>query len=103
MPIIPLVLVNGAEGIGTGWSTSIPCYNPREIVECLKNKLQGKEISDIDPWFKGFSGEITKSAKGGYTVSGRYEVIDDDEVIDITELPIQKWTKDYKSEKNLTK
>jgi len=24
LPIIPLALVNGAEGIGTGWSTSIP-------------------------------------------------------------------------------
>ena len=22
-PIIPMVLVNGAEGIGTGWSTSV--------------------------------------------------------------------------------
>jgi len=32
MPIIPMVLVNGSSGIGTGWSTDIPCYNPREIV-----------------------------------------------------------------------
>ncbi len=33
MPIIPMVLVNGADGIGTGWMTKIPNYNPREIVE----------------------------------------------------------------------
>lgn len=39
LPIIPMVLVNGAEGIGTGWSTSIPCYNPREIVESIRKKL----------------------------------------------------------------
>ena len=32
-PIIPMSLVNGAEGIGSGWSTSIPNYNPRELVE----------------------------------------------------------------------
>ncbi len=36
MPIIPTVLVNGAEGIGTGWSTSIPNYNPRDIVANLR-------------------------------------------------------------------
>ena len=33
IPIIPMVLVNGADGIGTGWMTKIPNYNPREIVE----------------------------------------------------------------------
>lgn len=33
LPIIPMVLVNGSEGIGTGWSTDIPCYNPREIAQ----------------------------------------------------------------------
>merc|ERR1712125_310469 len=27
-PVIPMILVNGAEGIGTGWSTSIPNYDP---------------------------------------------------------------------------
>jgi DNA topoisomerase-2 len=33
IPILPMVLVNGADGIGTGWMTKIPNYNPREIVE----------------------------------------------------------------------
>ena len=33
MPIIPMILVNGADGIGTGWMTRIPNYNPREIVK----------------------------------------------------------------------
>lgn len=32
VPILPLVLVNGAEGIGTGWSTFVPNYDPREII-----------------------------------------------------------------------
>lgn len=43
MPIIPMVLVNGAEGIGTGWSTKIPNYNPREIIENIKRLLSGDE------------------------------------------------------------
>lgn len=40
MPIVPMVLINGAEGIGTGWSTSIPNYNPREIVANIKRLME---------------------------------------------------------------
>jgi DNA topoisomerase-2 len=43
MPIIPMVLVNGADGIGTGWMTKIPNYNPREIVNNLKRMLNDEE------------------------------------------------------------
>lgn len=32
VPIIPMVLINGANGIGTGWMTNIPCYNPIDII-----------------------------------------------------------------------
>ena len=30
-PILPNALINGAEGIGTGWSTLIPCFSPIDI------------------------------------------------------------------------
>jgi DNA topoisomerase-2 len=36
IPILSMVLVNGAEGMGTGWSTTIPCYNPVDIVTNLR-------------------------------------------------------------------
>ena len=49
-----MVLVNGAEGIGTGWSTSIPQYNPRDIVENLRKIMQGFEPTQMIPWFKGY-------------------------------------------------
>ena len=42
-PILPMVLVNGAEGIGTGWSTKIPNFNIHEIVANLKRMLDGLE------------------------------------------------------------
>lgn len=42
-PIIPMVLVNGAEGIGTGYSTSVPNYDPCEIVANLKRIMNGFE------------------------------------------------------------
>lgn len=43
IPIIPMVLVNGADGIGTGWMTKIPNHNPREIVQNIKRMLDGEE------------------------------------------------------------
>lgn len=39
VPTIPMVLVNGAEGIGTGWSTSIPCFNPMDIINNIRRRL----------------------------------------------------------------
>jgi DNA topoisomerase-2 len=47
LPIIPMVLVNGADGIGTGWMTKIPNYNPREIIENLKTMIRGKEPTSM--------------------------------------------------------
>lgn len=54
LPIAPLSLINGAEGIGTGWSTFIPMFNPNEIVQNLKMMMRGKEPQRMKPWFKGF-------------------------------------------------
>jgi len=54
MPIIPTVLVNGSEGIGTGWSTYIPNYNPRDIVANLRRLLNEESTVPMHPWYMGF-------------------------------------------------
>ena len=53
VPIIPMILVNGADGIGTGWMTKILNYNPRDLVANIKRMLDGEEPTTMDPWFKG--------------------------------------------------
>nr|DAD42399.1 TPA_asm: hypothetical protein HUJ06_000629 [Nelumbo nucifera] len=77
MPIVPMVLVNGSEGIGTGWSSYIPNYNPRDIVANIRRLLNGEPMEAMDPWYKGFRGLIektaTKEAGSSYTVSGIIE------------------------------
>lgn len=99
MPIIPTVLVNGCEGIGTGWSSFIPNYNPRDIVANVRRLLSGESMVAMDPWYRNFKGTIEKTAskEGGssYTVTGVYEEIDET-TLRITELPIRRWTEDYK-------
>ncbi|KAF9569788.1 type II DNA topoisomerase [Agrocybe pediades] len=97
MPVIPLVLVNGAEGIGTGWSTSVPCYNPTDIVDNIRRLMKGEEMVPMIPWWRGFKGEIKPSSKHKYDVYGVVKKINDT-TVEITELPIHKWTQPYKAE-----
>ena len=100
MPIIPMILVNGSKGIGTGFSTDIMCYNPIQIINklnlMLKNDNTHKDI-EIEPYYKGFTGTIEKldSNRKRYIIKGKYEIINDNK-IKITELPIGTWTEDYK-------
>ncbi|EJD75192.1 DNA topoisomerase 2 [Loa loa] len=94
-PIIPTVLVNGAEGIGTAWSTKIPNYNPREIVDNMRRLIRGEEPKSLTPWFKNFRGTIEKLDDSRYICSGEIALLSDD-TIEITELPIRTWTQNYK-------
>ena len=74
MPVIPTVLVNGAEGIGTGWSTFIPNYNPRDLIANTRALLAGAPLMPLQPWYRGFTGSITevvsKTAGKSYAISG---------------------------------
>jgi DNA topoisomerase-2 len=95
-PILPMILVNGSKGIGTGFSTEILCYNPVEIIAYLKNKLHAQpQIGDFVPYYEGFNGTISKMSEGKFLVKGRYEKVGVDK-IRITELPIGTWTDDFK-------
>jgi DNA gyrase/topoisomerase IV subunit B len=67
LPVVPMVLVNGANGIGSGWSTFIPCYNPVDIVENLKLLLDADEkknqqkttnLKPMLPWYRGWRGHV---------------------------------------------
>jgi DNA topoisomerase-2 len=97
-PIIPVVLINGSKGIGTGFSTEILCYHPTTIIAYLNAKLQGNAIAaqqqEFIPYYEGFQGTITKlGAK--FLVKGKYRKLADDK-IRVTELPVGCWTEDFK-------
>jgi DNA topoisomerase-2 len=96
-PIIPMILVNGSKGIGTGFSTDIMCYNPIQIIQYLKNKLISSEESTIDfiPFYDGFKGQITKLSDDKFLIKGLYEKTGPD-TIRVTELPVGFWTEDFK-------
>ena len=97
-PIIPLILVNGSKGIGTGFSTDIPSFSIHDIIQYLTKKINKEPVDNISmiPYYKGFKGSIYESSESGkYIVKGIYKKIKTD-TIQITELPIGSWTDDYK-------
>lgn len=105
-PIIPMVLVNGSKGIGTGFSTEILCYNPLEIIHYLKNKVNPTSSvfinanitstnSSFTPYYEGFTGSIKRISETKFLIKGKYEKVGVDK-IRITELPVGQWTDDFK-------
>ena len=110
-PIIPMILVNGSKGIGTGFSTDIMCYNPLQIIEYLNYKLISKLKSTVDskvdskleviydkefiPYYEGFQGKIEKITDSKFLIKGSYEKVGPDK-IRVTELPVGYWTENFK-------
>lgn len=123
IPIVPLILINGGLGIGTGFSTNVPCHNPEDILKlCEKiiatidkdvpfietkehvrlaaSAIDKMKLSSIQPWYLGFTGDIAASKEKAFVSKGVYKWLDDT-TIEITELPLFEWTDNYK-EKVLT-
>jgi DNA topoisomerase-2 len=103
-PAIPMILVNGSKGIGTGFSTDVMPHHPLQIIAYIRAMLRdvAKGSADrpvIEPYFKGFKGTIknisTEAQQPKFLIKGTYEIIADRKVR-ITELPVGTWTDDYK-------
>ena len=69
-----MILINGAQGIGTGFSSKIPSYNPRDIIKNLKLHLQDKELEEINPWWNKFTGNVIKIDELNYELSGKWSI-----------------------------
>lgn len=82
---------------GIGWSTSIPSYNPVDIVENIRRIMKGEEQVPMLPWWRGFNGSIKKTGDNKYEVTGIAKKLNDT-TVEITELPIHKWTQTFKAE-----
>jgi len=94
VPVLPTVLINGTEGIGTGFSSSVPSFNPKDVRENILRALGGDTIRPMTPWFRGFKGTVV-SEEGVWVSKGVYTTTTSGD-IHITELPPGRWTQDYK-------
>ena len=94
MPTLPMVLVNGTEGIGTGFSCYVPPFNPKDIRDNILNFLDGNPIKRMKPWFRGFKGKVFEQDDDSWMTQGMWSVIG--RTVKVTELPPGRWTQDYK-------
>lgn len=104
VPVIPMVLVNGADGIGTGWSTSIPNYHPMDIIRNIRRRMgrldgdDEKPFETMTPWFRGWKGTSQVAENNRYQFNGiAYRDEKKPNEVIITELPIRMWTDDFKA------
>ncbi len=94
-PIIPMILVNGATGIGTGFSTEIPCFNPIDIIDNIMSLIDNNTTNVMTPYWRGFTGTVERVGETNtYETKGIYSIKKNKLII--TELPIGTWTQNYK-------
>ena len=75
-PIVPLLLINGVQGIGTGWSSYIPSHNVKDVLDHVRGKLNDENnLASINPWVRGFKGKLeAKGDEGAYRSLGIIKV-----------------------------
>jgi len=97
IPMLPVVLLNGAEGMGTGHSTHIFCYKPDDLKSCITDVLAGKKLAvrRLTPWWRGFNGIVERDAVTGQVIVKGDFAIDNSTKIRITELPVGVQTEAY--------
>lgn len=95
LPIIPMILINGCKGIGTGYSTSIPKYNPKDIIRNIFRLMNNEAVYKLTPWYNNFNGEIIKGDKpGSFITKGKYARTSNTN-LKVTELPVGVSLNDY--------
>ena len=102
IPILPMPLLNGAQGTGTGHATNILSYHPTHLRDALMALIDGKKLKPgkLTPWFRGYHGIVARnSTTGQVSTTGVYEVVNSTS-IRITELPLGIYLDKYKETLN---
>ena len=94
-PVIPWGLVNGIDGIGSGYRSVVPPHNPEDIIATVRARVRGgAPVARLYPWYRGWTGEVVR-IDGGWEMHGVFERRG--HKIRITDLPprlrIDAWKK----------
>lgn len=104
VPTLPLVLLNGSNGIATGFRTLVPSFNPADIVAAIQCKLGvvPGPMRKLMPWYGGGykTNDKTVETDRGWVFQGQASI--EKGVVYITEIPIGISFEDYE-EKVLVK
>lgn len=104
VPTIPLLLVNGCVGIGTGWMCNMPQFNPRDVIKASHLWMDDKReelasfLQEMTPWYRHFTGSIkhSDSSRTKFQTNGTFTFHNDQ--VKVTELPVGLWTEKFEEE-----
>ena len=102
IPLLPISLINGAQGTGTGHACDIYSYHPNQLRDAVLKVLTGKKLKSgtLTPWFRGYHGTVERnSATGQVVTTGKLEIVNSTK-IRITELPLGVYLDTYKETLN---
>ena len=107
-PIVPIHMINGCVGIGTGNSIDLPSYNPRIITEWIRCWIRNKkgeeyEYPELEPFFNGFKGRVSKKTvnkKKRWITTGEFEQVDFKDDVIVRDLPATMTIDNYKKKLN---
>jgi DNA topoisomerase-2 len=111
IPILPTILINGCvAGIGTGWSSYIPCFGVEDIVSAVRGWIidrDDQKVMDLEltPSYKGFTGTFKKVDSKKYECRGVIKPFEsggkkksNGRMYEITDIPIGTATNKYKED-----
>ena len=99
VPILPMILINGAEGIGTGYASTVPSFRPKDIIKNIRTLIADDEaqITEMTPYYRYFKGTIIKLDKNKWVSKGLWSYGKTKKEVKITELPLDVWYTKYKT------
>ena len=97
VPVLPMILLNGALGIATGFSCNVPCFSPKDVIENIRALINDPDapIKKMSPWYKYFKGTIIENGVNKWISRGIFERQTSKKVL-VTELPIGLWYENFK-------
>lgn len=98
IPLLPMMLVNGSYGTGTGHASLILNYHPEKVRDACLAVVNGKRLPRdfLVPWFNGFIGKVQRNEDTGQiSITGKIEVVNTT-TIKITEIPVGVYLDQYK-------
>ena len=93
-PILPLIIINRTNSIGSTCNSRIFPYNTIDIAENIKQKLEGNEFGDFIPYFNDYGGQIEKISDVSYKTFGKWNRLTDLKIL-VTKLLIDTSSQEY--------
>jgi DNA topoisomerase-2 len=89
VPTLPILLINGSEGIGNGYAQKILPRNPENLKKWIEKYLKDgtKDSTLLIPYYSGFKGDIIQTGEKSFSIIGKVDVLSQTELM-ITEIPL---------------